>query len=290
MPTPIYSHGVISSPGDYYLANNIVITSTSQLTSGAALLVTAAGVRINTNGCKIIGQGLSPNYPSKGVYAQSTNNFVMHDGQVGGVTGFWCGVYSETPWTRLQELDLSGNFYMGAHLGAHTARLYYNKIDGIAGTTNEPYAIGLNVCGGTSKVRGNTLRNFYKQAGSSGVGEGCAIILNASAGACMVERNWIENDSEADHTIGIFGGIGGNHTITGNNISNFNSGIQGGGTSASAVSITLNHIVKATNTTGSVGISADFGLAQGNTILNYDEPIDGVVPTGAGNIVYGGGV
>ena len=89
MTTPIYSPGVINTPGDYYLANNIVITSTSQLTSGAALHVTAASVRINTNGFKIIGQGLDPNYPSKGVYAQSTNNFVMFGGQVGGVTGFW---------------------------------------------------------------------------------------------------------------------------------------------------------------------------------------------------------
>lgn len=287
MATPIYSAGVISSPGDYYLANNIVITSTSQLTSGAALLVTAAGVRINTNGCKIIGQGLSPNYPSKGVYAQSTNNFVMHDGQVGGVTGFWCGVYSETPWTRLQELDLSGNFYMGAHLGAHTARLYYNKIDGISGTTNEAYAVGLNVAGNTSVVRGNTIRNLYKQAGSSGVGEGCAIILNASAGTCVVERNWIENDTEASSTIGIFGGIGGNHQITGNNISNFNIGVQGGGTHASGMTVTLNHVVKVTKTTGSVGISADYGLAQGNTILNYATPVAGSVPTGTGNIVYG---
>ena len=215
MTIPITQPCQITVPGDYYLANDITISNVSQLVGGAALHITAAGVRLNMNGKKLIGVGLDPNYPSIGIKGEATNNLVVFDGQVGGVTGFWCGVYSYTPWTRLQELDLSGNCYMGASLSGHTARLYYNKIDGIAGTTNEPYSIGLNIGGSNSEIRGNTLRNFYKQVGASGVGEGCAIILNASADDCLVERNWIENDQECVDTIAIFGGSGGASSFRG---------------------------------------------------------------------------
>ena len=285
MTTAITQACEITVPGDYYLANDITITNVNQLVGGAALYITAAGVRINMNGKKVRGVGLDPNYPSFGVKGEATNNLVLFDGQVGGVTGFWCGVASATPWTRLQELDLSGNFYLGVNMTAHTARLYYNKIDGIAGTTNEAYAIGLNIGGATSEIRGNTIRNIYRQTGATGVGEGCAINLSASSSNCVVERNWIENDQECTDTIGIFGGSGGAHTITGNNITGFRSGIQGGGTSGSPVTSRLNHVVRASTLTGSNGITCDFGLTEGNMIVGYATPL-GDAPTGSGNIVY----
>lgn len=274
----------ITVPGDYYLAGDITITNVNQLVGGAALHITAAGVRINMNGCKVRGVGLDPNYPSVGIKGESTNNLVVFDGQVGGVTGFWCGVYSYTPWTRLQELDLSGNFYMGASMSAHTARLYYNRIDGIAGTTNESYAIGLNIGGSNSEIRGNVLRNFYKQVGATAVGEGCAVILNAVAGACVVERNWIENDQEAVDTIGIFAGSGGAHVITGNNIAGFQVGIMGGGAIGSPVTSRLNHVVRKSALASSSGITCDYGLTEGNMIIGYATPL-GDAPTGTGNIV-----
>lgn len=286
MTIPITQPCQITVPGDYYLANDITITNVSQLVGGAALYITAAGVRINMNGCKIRGVGLDPNYPSIGIKGEATNNLVLFDGQVGGATGFWCGVFSYTPWTRLQELDLSGNYYMGASLSGHTARLYYNKIDGIAGCTSEPYAIGLNVAGSDSEIRGNTLRNFYKQAGSAGVGEGCAIIINASADNCLVERNWIENDQQCGDTIAIFAGSGGAHTITGNSIIGFEAGIMGGGTIGSPVTSRLNHVVRASALASSSGITCDFGLTEANMIVGYATPL-GDAPTGAGNIVLG---
>lgn len=285
MTTPITQACQITVPGDYYLANDITITNVSQLVGGAGLHITAAGVRINMNGKKVRGVGLDPNYPSFGVKGEATNNLVLFDGQVGGVTGFWCGVASATPWTRLQELDLSGNFYLGANMTAHTARLYYNLIDGIAGTTNEAYAIGLNIGGATSEIRGNTIRNIYRQTGATGVGEGCAINLSASSSNCVVERNWIENDQEAIDTIGIFGGSGGAHTITGNNITGFKSGIQGGGTSGSPVTSRFNHVVRSSTLAGSNGITCDFGLTEDNMIVGYAVPL-GDAPTGSGNIVY----
>ena len=120
MTTAITQACEITVPGDYYLANDITITNVNQLVGGAALYITAAGVRINMNGKKVRGVGLDPNYPSFGVKGEATNNLVLFDGQVGGVTGFWCGVASATPWTRLQELDLSGNFYLGVNMTAPT--------------------------------------------------------------------------------------------------------------------------------------------------------------------------
>lgn len=285
MTTPITQPCQITVPGDYYLANDIVITSPNQLVSGAALYITAAGVRINMNGCKVRGVGLDPNYPSIGIKGEATNNLVLFDGQVGGVTGFWCGVYSYTPWTRIQELDLSGNYYMGASMSAHTARLYYNRIDGIAGTTNESYAIGLNIGGSNSEIRGNVLRNFYKQVGATAVGEGCAIIINAAAGPCVVERNWIENDQESPDTIGVFGGSGGAHIFLGNNIVGFESGIQAGGTSGGPATSRYNHIVRASALAGSSGITCDYGLTEDNMIVGYAVPL-GDAPTGSGNIVF----
>lgn len=285
MTTPITQACQITVPGDYYLANDITISNPNQLVGGAALYITAAGVRINMNGCKIRGVGLDPNYPACGIKGEATNNLVLFDGQVGGVTGFWCGVYSYTPWTRIQELDLSGNYYMGANMSAHTARLYYNKIDGIGGTTNETYSIGLNIGGSFSEIRGNTLRNFYKQVGATTAGEGCAIIINASAGSCVVERNWIENDQETGDTIGIFSGSGGAHSIIGNNISGFETGIMGGGTAGGPATSRLNHVVRASSMSSSAGITCDFGLTEANMIVGYATPL-GDAQTGAGNIVY----
>ena len=289
--TPIYSPGVINAPGDYYLANDIVVTSPAQLSNSAALLITAAGVRLNTNGFKVRGVGLSPNSPSYGIRGQATNNLVVCDGQVGGVTGFWCGIQSETPWTRLEQLVLSGNYNIGANLTAHTPRIYYNVIDGIGGETLDPYNTCLLLAnpsygsgGGRYEVRGNIIRNMYKQG--SGVGEGVAIILSATSCGGVCERNFIENDVEEAGTIGIFGGMGGTHTLTGNVLTGFKFPIQAGGTPGSAITARLNTIRLRSSMAGSVGISADYGLVEDNLIAGYATPFSGGASTGNGNTFY----
>lgn len=287
----ITTPGVINAPGDYYLANDLLV-SAGQLTNGAALSITAAGVRLNLNGCTIRGHGLDPNVASYGIYGQATNNLVVFDGQVGGVTGFWCGIWSDTPWTRIQEVVLSGNTYIGAAFTQHSARVYYCVVDGIQGTTNEAYAIGLMFHGprylGTGmgcEFRGNTIRELYRQPGAAAslVGEGIPVIVSSGSGGGLIEGNWFENSREEPETIGMFC-AGGPSEARRNTIIGYQSGVMAGGSTAAPMTATFNTVRLPVPLDGSCGITSGYGLTEDNLIVYYETPL-GIAPTGHGNTV-----
>jgi hypothetical protein len=284
--TPIAGPQLLLEPGRYHLTGDIVIRSVEDLVSGAALAVESPGVHLDLNGHVIRGEGLEPDAITFGIRGSGAGGLTVIDTLTGGIHGFWCGIHSDGHQTRVEELDLSGNFYMGANLIGDQTRAFYNRIIGIGGHTKEAYAVGLNLTGSGYHVRGNSLREIYRQPGAAASlpGEGCAILINTSSNGGVCERNWIENSRVEPATIGLFGGRGGPHTFTRNAVTGFHYGIASRATTRSPLTATHNTLVLTEAAADSAGILCDHGLAERNTIVNYATPVAGLVSTGAGNL------
>jgi hypothetical protein len=287
--TPIREPGVVSASGRYYLANDLAVRSTGMLTAGAALRVTASGVEIDLNGKQITAAGLSPIEPSFGIFGEAAADLTVVDRiGGGGVHGFWCGVQSQATGTRIEGVDLSRNSYMGANLTGDHARFYANRIENIAGATNSAYAVGVQVTAADYHIRGNTLREIYRQRADAALpGEGCAILVNASATSGTTEQNTASNSRIEPATIGYFAGRGGPATFINNTITGFHRAVHAGRGDTGPLTARGNIIALAAYTPGSIGMLSDFGIAEGNRFENYEQPISGGIATGAGNHISG---
>lgn len=303
MSLPVPSNGIIPACGDWYMPSdfNWSASNPGPIVNGkmVGLYIPASvgntGVRINFAGRKVRAIGLPGNVPSFGVLSHAPNNTVLFDGREGGAEGWWCGVQSDTPWTRIQELDLSNNKYMGVCMTAHTARILYCKIDNTGGNDAEAYAIPINIVSPlnpdpiqqarfpwAAHVIGNTMLETYRQATAPGnlVGEGCPIVCNSEAGPVLCEFNYAENSVDAPGTIAAFGGAASQHTFLRNRFIGFNKGIQGVNVIAR-----YNELRRRTTAAGSIALSVVSGLGEENTILNYATPINPGYPTGSGNTI-----
>jgi hypothetical protein len=287
--TPIREPGVISASGRYYLANDIAIRSAAALNGGAALRVTASGVEIDLNGKQLEGTGLSPTDASFGLFGEAPADLTVVDhAGGGGIHGFWCGLQSQSARTRIEGIDLSRNSYMGANLTGELARFYSNRIEQIAGATNSAYAVGVQVTAGEYHIRGNTLREIYRQHVDAALpGEGCAILVNATATSGTTEQNVVANRRIEPATIGFFAGRGGPATFTNNAVSGFLRAVHAGRGDTGPLTARGNVITLSARTPGSVGMLSDFGVAEGNRFENYEQPISGTIATGTGNTISG---
>lgn len=270
MATAISSAGTYSIAGECYLANDINVSG------GTALTFTQPGVRLNMAGKTIRNTSPHPTNLSMGIRGRSANNFVITDGSI---TGFRFGINSSTPWTRIEHVDFSDCLYIGANLTGHTSKVISCTADRIGGVSDEAYAIGLNISGSGGLVEGNYFRNIYRQSGAppSTAGEGAAVVINAAAGDCDVVRNRFENDQIEDKTIAIFTGRGGAHTVAQNTVRGFKVGINGGFPTGPLQAVE-NTLWMRSPKVGSVAISGNHGLAEGNLIVGYESAFVGTIP------------
>lgn len=287
---PIERPGNIALPGRYFLARDLIVRTPRDLIDGAALRVSSAGVELDLNGMSIVGDGLDPGTVTFGILSDSEPDLVIVNSQpAGGVRGFWCGIQSNATGTRIEQLDLSGNRYLGANLKGKEARFCRNRVHGIGGVTGAAYAVGVQVTAGGFEICENSFRNVYRQPGAAAavIGEGCAILINSSSSGGRCEGNAVENTRIEPLTIGCFAG-GGANTLVRNTLVNFHKAIQGGGSTEAPLTAAGNELRLSAPAAGSIGILADFGAATDNRIVNYEHPIEGTIGTGTGNRIEPG--
>lgn len=264
--TNITSSGTYGA-GDHVLANDIVVAG------GTALTFTDTGT-LNMNGFTVRSTA-----GGIGILITGGLKFYVNGNNGGYVDGFEYGVYSTTPITYVQGVIFQNIKYLACNLSGHDSRFLDNIVTNVGGVSNQAYSVGVNIAGNNSIVAFNEFRDFYRQATAppSLIGEGCPIILNASCSGVLVRMNYMKNTTIQDHTIGIFGGSGGNHIVRDNTIVNFKNAIQGGGASP-GIQILENLIQLLSSKIGSIGVSADFGSVTQNVFIGYETPISGSVP------------
>lgn len=267
MSTPITAGGTYSITGDCHLANDINVAG------GTALTFTKPGVRLNMNGHTIRNTAPSPTVHSTGIHGRGSQNLVVEGGSI---TGFRFGINSTTPWTRLEHIDFSGCLYIGANLTGHTSRVLSCTADGIGGVSDAAYAIAINIGAGGCRIEENIFRNIYRQsaAPANTTGEGCPILINSSAGSCTIARNFIENDTLARSTIGVFVGFGAAHKLDRNVIRGMERAIVGA-TENAPMTATRNVLWMPLPKIDSKGIDSNHGTATDNLIVGYDTPVHG---------------
>jgi hypothetical protein len=267
-------------PGDYYLANDITITSGTALTFTAATVSDRA--EINLNG-KTIHCVTALNAMTIGIGGSGPSNLVILGGGASWIDGCRMGV-SSSRQTRVQEVIFTNIKYIAMDLSGPSSRAIGNVVDNVSGVTDEAYSMAITVRGSGAIIQGNSFHNLYRQAGAAPelVGEGVAIILNAAATGALVERNFVSNDVVAPDTIGIFSGAGAGHTIRDNSIRNFDKGIQ----MAGASTVLRNVLFIGRALMESIGISATpVGTVSDSGIFGYPagQEITGG-PLGSGNL------
>lgn len=278
MSAALTAPGTISASGKYHLANPITVNG------GYAFTVSGAStIEVNLNGFQIL-DASTGNAMSAAFYAPdpSYTNLVILGGSI---KGFRHGVQSAMPYTRVQEVDFSGNKYIGANLQGSVSRAILCVADGIGGVTDEAYAIVINMTGADGFIEGGEFRNIYRQAGASSslVGEGCPI--NAQGAGITIRRNFLENDTGADKTIAIFTGASGGQIIERNDTYNFKVALQDA-LAGGSITVRRNTFVLPAAVGGSKAIWAEAGLASKNTLIGYETPISGGITDDQTNTVY----
>lgn len=267
-------------PGDYFLANDITVTSGTALTFNAGLVSDRAS--INLNG-KTIHCVTALNAVTIGISGSGPSNLVIEGGGASWIDGCRIGV-SSSRQTRVQEVIFTNIKYMAMNLSGPVSRVILNVVENVGGVTDEAYSIAVNATGPGAIIEGNTFHNFYRQAGADPgqVGEGVPIILNASANGAVVSQNFLFNDTSVANTIGIFAGIGAGHIIQDNVIRNFDRGIEMAGASTA-----LRNVVQiASALPPALGVSADLmGTVSASGVFGYPsgQEILGT-PLGSGNL------
>lgn len=275
MSTALTSPCAITVGGDYYLANPITVNG------GVAFTVQATGVRINLNGMTIADASTGNGYSA--AFSASNGSYTNLAVFGGAITGFRVGVDSNMPYTRVQEVDLSGNKYIGANLSGAVSRSILCVANGIGGVSDEAYAIAVNMGGAGGFIQGGDFRNIYRQAGAAGslVGEGCPIV--AQGAGITIEKNFIQNDTVADKTIAVFTGAAGGAVVRMNQMYGFKLGVQDA-LAGGSISVTQNAIRLAAEISGSKAIWGELGAASDNVIAGYETAISGGITDG-GNLV-----
>lgn len=249
--------------GDYRLAANITVAGNGISFSGQA--------RLDLYGYSIA-DTTSGNAWTTGV-AFAAPGSILYDSKLSGkVTGFRVGVKFDGAGSFAAGVDLSRNKYMGAWLNADDCAIYGGRIDEIGGVTDEKYAIGVQAPCARPVVSGVQFRNLYPQAGYTGsaAGEGLPVNFAATCVGGVMRGCVAVNDVPKTNTYGVFGGMGGGHTIEDNLFTNF--------WRAAAVNAAGAPIVRGNFAwlhaplVGSQGFSCSDDGVSNNVAIGYDAP------------------
>lgn len=266
----------IDRPGYYHLEADSIATGMFNI------VINSPNVDLNLAGRTV---RCAPPNPSTavtfGVYSMGYSNVRVHNGRITG-----CFYGAHVPYgsnVRIENIDFTANTYIGLNIGANTGSnniVRGNIFADIGGYTPEAYAIGINGVGSSTTVEGNTFRNIYRQAASSGVGEGVAILVSSNQTGVVIRNNWIQNDDVRANTYGIWVATGAEAQLYENSITNFVTGIAG-----EAISPLDNRLLLRTSVAGSLAIGGNSGTATRNVIEGYAVPIAGGV-VAVDNIVH----
>ena len=197
----------------------------------------------------------------------------------GAITGCFIGVQGvSTKNLKIKDIDFSGNTYIGINLAeSESAEVLNSKFNDISGYAVEAYSIGINSVGSNAVIKNNSCANLARQpdAPSEIPGEGVCILMSADTHGNRIESNRLLND-EVGPNIGIWVGEGGtNHIISNNQVSGFGRGIISSKGASSKIiknSLYLNSPLK-----DSIGIAANAGCHDSNTIVGFDTKILGSI-------------
>lgn len=209
----------ITTSGTHTLSSNLVSTTT-------VVSINVDNVVLDLNGFTIRCNPLDPfTAITIGVSTNGHSNIVI---KRGSITGCFFGIHgSYNNSLILEDLNLSANTYIGANLGYGQNNIVRRvTCANISGYTAEAYAICINGIGSNGVVEDSTFTDIYKQAGSSGVGEGVAILVEANAINVQLRRNNIRNNTVTQNTIGIWGATGSSATVSYSTICGFNNSIM----------------------------------------------------------------
>jgi hypothetical protein len=271
MSIPIRSAGEITKPGDYHLANDITVPSGKGLWCS---LPDAVNIDLNgrTLRCTEPGNALSMGIEQTGAGPIQVFN--------GTITGFRFGIDCHAT-AVVRDLDFSGTKYVAAHLRGANSQALHNICNGMGGVTDEAYAIVINMLGGGGLVRGNHLRNIYRQTGApaSLAGEGVPIVIHSGAGSCVVERNILRNDQPELSTIGAYLGTGAAHEFNDNWVVGFGTAVWGGRQPTGPMYARRNGLWMPWTLAGSRGVYGNHGLFDPtNLVVGFATGIDGTIP------------
>ncbi len=262
--------------GDYRLAADI--------TARGGALVFTGDARLDLDGHWILGASEGDS-DTRGVDARRRLTLFDSAGG-GGIAGFRVGVLAAGRDSRIRGVAVRAK-YIGIWLSGDACVADGCHIAGIAGVSDEPYAVGIQVGEAANcTVERCTVRNVYRQEGYRGdaQGEGVAINLTSDAEACAVRECVCINDEPHPDTIGVFAGSRGGHVVEDSIVRNFALGIAA--VSEAAATFERNLVVLEAPIRGSLAISARAGAARANVVTG---PYEVAVAAGdaAGNLVIG---
>lgn len=214
-----------------------------------------------------------------GVAAGSLTNVVIRNGSITGCmfginAGYGTGII-------LEDLNLSGNTYIGANLGHGVSNIVRRvTCANIGGYSVEAYAICINGTGDYGLVEDSTFTNIYRQAAASGAGEGIGILIEQGAESVIARRNVHNNAEIRDHTYGMWSANGGSVSVSSGQFTNAHRGLQGSGFGATGNTFRLTAALA-----GSRGVDATSVTLSGNTFIGYETAWMGGIADGGGNII-----
>lgn len=262
------------TPGTYFLPANSTSISMFNIN------ITANDVTLDLNG-KVV--RCNPSSPATevtfGIYAPERARVKIRNGSI---TGCFFGIHAGYgSQITIENVDFTGNTYIGANLGGGTGGniVRGSTFAAIAGYTVEAYAIGVNGIGSGGVVENNTFRNLYRQPNAGGTGEGVGVLVEANATNVTIRNNTFINDSVAPNTIGIWFASGTTGDVRNNTIKNFKNGIQGAGN----VTVAQNTFTLTQSMSGSIAISMSSGVASNNAVTGYATILSGGITDGGGN-------
>lgn len=273
----------ITSPGVHRLSGNVSAAN-------YPIRILANGVLLDLNGFTV---SCTPSSPATaqtfGIDANGRSGVHVYNGRVTGcMFGIQMGSASNV---SVVGVDLTGNTYVGVNIGyATNARVRGCTFAAITGYTAEAYSVGVNGVGSGALIEGNTFRDFDRQPGAAGVGEGVAVLVTAGAQGVTIRGNWFENSDPEMDTIGLWVAQDtGNITIAENSFTNIRDAIGGFVGVAND-----NRFLMRAPVADSVAISFNNGTATDNVIVGYETalwPGDATyqgVTDGGGNIIVDG--
>ncbi len=257
MSTAISSPGTYGA-GDYQLSADVSV-------NGADAITFTGDATLDLNGHTIIDTAVG-NKSSYGVNAAGT--LTLYDSRAGqGISGFRVAVKASGAGSNVIGLRITAR-YMGVWLAGDNSTVEGCHIAEIGGVTDEPYAIGVQVGSAQGcRVERTTFRNFYRQAGHTGVGagEGLPVNLSSNSFGCEMRECVCINDEACADTIGVFAGSGGGHEIRDNLFHNF--AIGPAAVSTLDIPITGNRVSLDAPVSGSIGISGESCSPTGNVVI-----------------------
>jgi hypothetical protein len=219
--TPITSlPATINSQGVYCLTGHL---TTSQ-TSGNAIYITAPNVVLDLNGWKVGGQGAGKGTTAIGIFSSQLNVTIKN----GIVRGFQYGISLYGAGAVVEDILADQNTAVGIKVAGDGSIVRRNQVVNTGGSTASPdaSALGIMFSAPGALIEDNAVSGLY----ASGSGNAIGILAWPSLNS-IVRGNTVSGLATPPAGIGIF--VSESHvTVVDNVVSNFDSGIQYGGTAS----------------------------------------------------------